>query len=220
MWRMIGRRFALRRELTARVVYLAYPVVLGSLTYSLLSVVDTAMLGRLGPVPLAAAGVAGVLYFAVVFSLSSIGVGTQALTARRFGEGRHGDCGLVLQSGLGLALLISMPFVSAAPWLARSVGPFLSSDPDVVALSSTYLHYRLFGTGFMLVNWVFQSFYAGIGETRHQMVGSILVTGANIVLDYLLIFGHAGFPRMGIRGAAIASTPATCATRSAWHCAN
>ncbi|MBU0595335.1 hypothetical protein KJ567_01450 [Candidatus Bipolaricaulota bacterium] len=67
MWRMIGRRLALRWDLTARVLQLAYPIVLGSLTYTLLCVVDTAMLGRLGPIPLAA-GAAGVLFFAIVSS--------------------------------------------------------------------------------------------------------------------------------------------------------
>ena len=206
MWRTIVRRLALRRELTARVLRLAYPIVLGSLTYTLLSVVDTAMLGRLGPVPLAAAGVAGVLFFAMVFCISSVSVGTQALTSRRFGEGDLAECGHVLQAGLGLALLIAVPFMVAAPWLARLVSPLLSGDLDVVAHSAAYLHYRLFGSGFMLVSWVFQAFYAGIGETRHQMVASILVTGANIVLDYLLIFGNGGFPQLGIRGAAIAST--------------
>ncbi|MBE0635368.1 hypothetical protein IH601_05185, partial [Candidatus Bipolaricaulota bacterium] len=59
------------------VLRLATPVTLGMLTFTLLSIVDTAMLGHLGSLPLAAAGVAGVLYFAVVFPISSMSVGTQ-----------------------------------------------------------------------------------------------------------------------------------------------
>jgi len=192
--------------LTRQVLQLAYPVVLGSLTYTLLSVVDTAMLGRLGPVPLGAAGIAGVVFFALVFCLASISVGTQALVARRFGERDLVSCGHVLQAGLGLALLISAPLVAAAPWIARVLASLLSSDGGVVAHSTTYLHYRLFGASFMLVSWAFQAFYAGIGETRHQLVASILVTVTNVTLDYLLIFGKAGFPGLGVGGAAIAST--------------
>ena len=206
MRRMSLRPLALNWEMTRRVLHLAYPVMLGTLSFTLLSVVDTALLGRLGSVPLAAAGVAGVLFFAVVFPLSSAGVGVQALTARRFGERNEVQCGHILRAGLALALLIGGPLVVAAPWIARFIAPFLSQDPEVVAHGTVYVHYRLFGAGFMFVNWVFRGFFTGIGETRQQMIGSIIVTATNVVLDYLLIFGRGGFPRLGIQGAAIAST--------------
>jgi MATE family multidrug resistance protein len=200
------RRLALHRDDTRRVLQLAYPIVLGSLSVTLLSVVDTAMLGRLGPAPLASSGVAGVLFFAVAFPLSAIGVGVQTLTARRFGEGNAEQCGRVTNAGVVLALLLGIPMTIAAPWLARSVGPVLSDDPQVVALGTVYLHYRLFGAGFMFINWVFRGFFAGIGETRHQMIASVLITATNVLFDFFLIFGHAGFPRMGIQGAGIASS--------------
>jgi putative MATE family efflux protein len=176
------------------------------LSFTLLSAVDTAMLGRLGPGPLGAAGIAGVLFFAVVFPVSALGVGVQTLTSRRFGEGHYSYCGQVVDAGLVLAVAVGLPLVAASPWLARFVAPILSNDLEVVALGTTYLHYRFLGSAFMLANWVFRGFFAGIGETRHQMVASILVTVVNVLLDYLLIFGRAGFPRMGIRGAAVAST--------------
>jgi len=201
------RPLALHPAASRRVLQLAYPIVLGSLSVTLLSVVDTAMLGRLGPAPLAASGVAGVLFLAIVFPLTSIGVGVQALTARRHGEGRQDLCGDVAGDGLRLALLIGLPIVALAPLLARWFGPILSGDPEVVALGREYLHYRLLGAGFMFVNWAFRGFYAGIGETRHQMIASILITAVNVGLDYVLIFGHGTAP-LGIRGAAIASTAA------------
>jgi len=197
---------ALRVDRTRRVARLATPVVLGSLSYTLLTVVDTAMLGRLGAVPLAAAGIAGVLYFAIAFPVSSVSVGTRTLTARRFGEGSEPQCGEVLRAGLGLACVIGGPIVVAAPWIARLIGPILSGDAAVVSLGTTYLHLRLYGSGFMILNFVFQGFYAGIGETRHQMIASIFITGTNILLDYALIFGRWGAPEMGVQGAAIATT--------------
>ena len=192
--------------LSRDVLRLATPVTLGMLTFTLLSIVDTAMLGRLGAIPLAAAGVAGVLYFAVVFPISSMSVGTQSLVARRFGEGNEAHCGQVLNTGLVLCLAFGIPLVAVAPWLARVIAPLSSNDPQVLEAGAVYLQYRFLGSPFMLFNIVSCGFFAGVGKTKHQLVGSIFVTATNILLDYLLIFGHAGFPELGIQGAAIASS--------------
>ncbi|NQT92434.1 MAG: MATE family efflux transporter [Lentisphaerae bacterium] len=192
--------------LSKDVLRLATPVTLGMLTFTLLSIVDTAMLGRLGAVPLAAAGVAGVLYFAVVFPISSMSVGTQSLVARRFGEGNEAQCGQILNTGLVLCFAFGIPLVIAAPWLARVIAPLSSNDPQVIEAGAVYLQYRLLGSPFMLLNFVSSGFFAGIGKTKHQLVGSIFITATNILLDYLLIFGNAGFPKLGIQGAAIASS--------------
>jgi len=83
-----------------KVILLAYPVALGMISITLLNVVDTAMLGRLGSVPLAAAGISSVAYFAIVFSIAGIGIGVQTLTARRYGEGELLQCGQVLNAAL------------------------------------------------------------------------------------------------------------------------
>jgi len=207
-WRKARAALTLHRDVSRRVLRLAYPIVLGSLSFTLLSVVDTAFLGRLGATPLAASGIAGVLFFAVVFPLSGAAVGVQALVARRFGEGRQEDCGRVAANGVAIALFLGIPLVAASPWLVRLLAPILSEDPEVVRLGSAYLRYRFLGSAFFLVNWIFRGFFAGIGETRHPMTASLLVTITNIVLDFFLIFGRGGFPAMGVHGAAIASTAA------------
>jgi putative MATE family efflux protein len=172
-------------------------------------VVDTAMLGRLGSLPLAAAGISGVGYFAVVFSLSGIGIGVQTLTSRRYGEGHLLQCGNVLNAGLLLALIGGIPFVVASARIATVVSPLLSTDPGVVSLGATYLRYRFLAAISLFLNQVYGGFFNGIGDTKRQMTSAILITTANILLDYLLIFGHWGFPQMGIAGAAIASVIAT-----------
>lgn len=197
---------ALSRQRTRRVLDLAVPVVLGMSSLTLLSVVDTIMLGRLGAAPLAASGIAGVLYFAIVYAFSAMRVGVQTLSSRRFGEERSADCGAILSNGVVLSLLVGVPLVVSSPWVAQLSAPVFSSDPEVQRLGTIYMHYRLYGAAFVLVSAVYQGFFAGIGKTRHQMNASVLITATNIVLDYLLIFGRAGLPRLEIQGAAIAST--------------
>jgi len=205
------RPFVVHAIPARRVSQLALPVILGSLSFTLLSAVDTIMLGRLGEAPLGASGIAGVFYFALAFAFGSLAVGVQVLTARRFGEGQHAKCGEVLRTGLALSAAIGLPLAIAAPWIARVVSPLLSGDPFVARLGADYLEYRLYGTAFSFFGWVFASFFAGIGETRYQLHSSILVTVVNVVLDYGLIFGRLGMPRMEVAGAALASTVAVAA---------
>ncbi len=188
------------------VLRLATPVTLGMLTFTLLSIVDTAMLGHLGSLPLAASGVAGVLFFAVAFPLSSLSVGTQTLVARRFGEGTYEACGHVLNTALLVCLALGVAFVVTAPGLAKLLAPLSSNDPQVREAGAVYLHYRFYGAPFMLLNSAALGFFSGVGRTKHQLAGSIIITAINVVLDYLLIFGNAGFPQLGIQGAALAST--------------
>lgn len=184
----------------------AVPVSLGMLSFTLLSVVDTAMLGRLGAAQLAAAGIASTAYFAIVFSLAGIGVGVQTLTARRFGEMDLVKCGEVCRAGLAIALGLGIPLVVVAGPLAGLLAPIFSDDPEIVRMSNIYLNYRLLGALFFLVNWSYRGFYNGLGDTTKQLLYAVVTTVTNIVLDYMLIFGHAGFPKMGIGGAAIASS--------------
>ena len=210
-WLVLWERFRLHPAIYRPLLRRAYPVVLGMLSFTLLSVVDTAMLGRLGAEPLAAAGIASVGFFAIVFSLTGIGIGVQTLTSRRYGEGKRVQCGEVLGAGLLLALIAGIPISVAAPGFAKLIAPILSRDSVIVNMGEIYLRYRFFGAAFFLLNWAYRGFYNGLGDTKKQMVYAMLMTGVNIILDYFLIFGHAGFPRMGVQGAAIASSVATAA---------
>ncbi|MEA3239767.1 MAG: MATE family efflux transporter [Candidatus Bipolaricaulota bacterium] len=188
---------------------MAYPVSLGMISITLLNVVDTAMLGRLGSLSLAAAGISGVAYFAIIFSLAGIGVGVQTLAARRYGEKESLQCGQVLNAGLILGLIAGIPLVLASGAIAKLISPFLSQQSEVASLGAIYLHYRFLGAAFLLLNMVYRGFYNGVGDTRQQLLSAIVVTVSNILLDYGLIFGHLGLPKMGIAGAAIASSIAT-----------
>ena len=191
------------------VIRLAYPVALGMISITLLNVVDTAMLGRLGSIPLAAAGISGVAYFAIVFSLAGIGIGVQTLTARRYGEGEVLQCGQVLNAGLILAIIAGIPLVLASGAIASLLSPLLSQQSEVARLGAIYLRYRFLGAVFLLLNMVYRGFYNGVGDTRQLLVSAVFVTVSNILLDYALIFGNLGSPKMGIAGAAIASSLAT-----------
>ena len=199
----------LNPELARRVWRLASPIILGNLSQILLGVVDTAMLGRLSPAALAAAGIGTIAYFLVISTLGALSVGTQALTARRHGERNLVQCGQALDNSLALAFVLGGIFTLLSPWLARSLSPALESGPEMGRLLREYMEYRFYGAAFALCNLAFAGFFNGIGKTKVRMTAAIIRTATNVLLDWLLIFGNLGFPKLGVKGAAIASTLAT-----------
>ena len=119
----------LNPELSRKVWKLAYPIILANLSLTLLNVVDTAMLGRLSPAALAAAGIGGVVYLTVAATLGALSLGTQTLTARRHGEKEMAQCGQVLDNSLVLALILGGVFTLLSPWLAHFLPLIWKAEP-------------------------------------------------------------------------------------------
>jgi MATE family multidrug resistance protein len=197
------------RTLSRRVWRLAGPVVVGMVSQTLMNVVDTAMVGRLGSSALAATGLGGVLSWMIMGSLGSVHVGTQAVSARRYGEGRPWEAGRALDNAILLSLIIgSLGSFLLAP-LVSSMMPLFTNDPVVITDGKGYVYLRILGVLPFMVIMAHRGFFNGIGETHQFMVISILMNIINAGLNWVLIFGHFGLPAMGPRGAALGSTLGT-----------
>lgn len=188
-----------------RVWQIAYPIIIGSIAQNIVNVTDTAFLGQLGEVALGAGAIGGLFYLAIVMLGWGFGIGTQIVVARRFGEGAQRPIGRVIQHGylflvvLGIALFL----------LYQSFGPNvlsrLISSIAVLDSSLDFLSFRIWGIFFAHTNFIFNSFFVGIGRTRVISLATVIMVLVNVVLDYTLIFGHFGFSAMGVEGAALAS---------------
>ncbi|MDR0994787.1 MAG: MATE family efflux transporter [Tannerella sp.] len=192
-------------SLNRQIWKISYPVFLSLLAQNVINVTDTAFLGRVGEVELGASALGGLFYvcaFTVAFGFS---VGSQILIARRNGEGEYGRIGSVVMQGilflLALALLM---FVLVRFFAAPLLGLFISSGP-ILDATADFLRVRAWGFFFSFTNVMFRAFFVGITRTKALTFNACLMAGVNILLDYLFIFGHAGFPAMGLEGAAIAS---------------
>lgn len=82
----------------------------------------------------------------------------------------------------------------------------LVSSPEICASAVEYLNWRIFGVFFIFAAVMFRAFFVGIAQTRILTINSVVMVGCNVVLNYVLIFGKFGFPKLGIAGAAIASS--------------
>jgi putative MATE family efflux protein len=188
-----------------QITRLATPVVLGQLSHTLMGLVDTLMVGRLGTVPLAAIALATLLFGVLANALKAVEIGVQALIARRVGEGRDGEVGQILGSAMvvvfGLGTLVSIQgMLWPQFWMSLVI-----SDPAVRELGTGYLYWRYAFLLPYLLYFHTRACFDGIGWTRIGMVTGIGMNLLNVLLDWILIFGKFGAPAMGLRGAAIAS---------------
>jgi putative MATE family efflux protein len=192
------------------IVKLAGPIVGGMLSQTLVNLVDTAMVGRLSADALAAVGLGSVASWLSVSLLLGIGSATQALVARRVGEGRSEKVGRVLDNALVLAGVTGVVMGGVIYLLAAPIMSLLASSPQVEALGVDYLTMRTIGFPFVVMNFAFRGFYHGAGDARTHLKAILVVHVLNITLDLVLIFGLLGFPRMGAKGAGLATALGLC----------
>jgi len=195
------------KPLTRGVLTISAPAVAGLSSQMVVSVVDTAMVGRLDntTVALAAMGLGLLATWAITSVFSSLATGTQVLVSRRYGERDYRGAGDTLNTSLLLALALGLVFGAAGYLSSYAIISFFSSDPAVAVAGTGYMQWRFFGLLFFLLVVAYRGFFNGIGHTKVFMYSAILINLSNIILNYILIFGAFGAPAMGLTGAGAAS---------------
>lgn len=186
----------------------AYPILLSLFAQNLINITDAVFLGRVGEVELGASALAGVYYMAVYMIGFGFSAGSQILMARRNGEGRYDALGAILLQGILFLLLLAFCMFLLTRALSPGILRGIVSSDSVYFATLSYLDWRIFGLFFSFTGVMFRAFFVGITYTRVLMPNALVTALVNVALNYLLIFGKAGFPQMGIAGAAIASVVA------------
>ncbi len=183
------------------------PVLMGMMSQNILNLVDTAMVSRLdhSDAALAAVGYGGFALFVAQAIILGLSTGVLAAAARRKGQGRINETAYFLNAALIIVVIIA-PIISAVLiYLIPHVYHWINDDPEVIALGVPYLQIRAIGIIFVAMNFSFRGYWNAIDMTRLYMVTLILMHALNILLNYVLIFGHWGAPALGVNGAGIAS---------------
>jgi MATE family multidrug resistance protein len=200
---------AIDNTLGRRIGSLTWPVVVAMISQTLINQVDHALIGRLPAsesIPgQAALGPSLILFWMFGGMLAAISVGTQAITARRFGENDHERAGQVLFNSLVVAAITSAVASVAGWFLAPKMLRFVTSDPDALRLGIPYTQWRMAGVLSMVTTISYKSWFDGLGRTRVHMGAAIAMNIINLVLNIALIFGKWGFPALGVSGSGIAS---------------
>jgi putative MATE family efflux protein len=189
----------------SEIIQIAYPIILGSIAQNILNVTDTAFLGRVGEIELGAGAIGGVYYFVVVMLAWGFGIGAQIIVARRNGETSYTEIGRTIDHGAYFLIPLAVIMFSLMKFFSDDIlGSILESE-DIRAATGEYLNFRSYGVFFAFIQVLFRAFYVGVGHTRVITFTTLVMAVVNVLLDYCLIFGNFGFPKMGIAGAALAS---------------
>lgn len=186
-------------------IRLAFPMVGGLLATMLFGLVDTFFIARLGPLPLAAMGFTFPVIFMVTGTAMGMGIGMTSVVARAVGEGDQHQVAELTTGGLLLAFIVVALFVLAGLGLHDRLFRLLGAGPDLVPLIGQYMKTWFMGVMFLVIMMVGSSAIRATGDSFSPSMIMIIAGVLNAMLDPLLIFGLGPFPRMELRGAALAT---------------
>ena len=189
------------------VLVIAIPLILSTATWSIQHFVDRMFLTWYSPEAIAAAMPAGMLNFSMVSIFMGTAGYVTTFVAQYYGARQFHRIGPALWQGVYISLFGGLLILCAIPF-AESFFSLVGHSPLVQQNEVAYFEILCLGGGAYAASYALSGFFSGRGKTWPVLWVNVATTVVNLVLDYALIFGHWGFPELGIRGAGIATVVA------------
>ncbi len=180
---------------------LATPMVVTTISFTIMQFVDRFMVSRLGTEALAAILPAGIVSFVPgSFAMGSM-TSLNTFVSQSLGRGDKRGCSnyywQLIYMGVAYFVLVLLVMWPTAPWIFKMMG----QPPSVCAMEVIYLRIMLYAQILAIINWASSQFFMGIHRPIITMYASLIGQVVNIACNYVLIFGRFGFPRLEIAGA-------------------
>ena len=189
------------------VMAMSGPIILGMLSYTVMEFFDKVMVSYIGTDALAAVGSAGIGSYTLCTLYMGIISVVSTFVAQCYGRGDHDLCARYCWQGIYLSVL-GIVFAVALWPLVNPLFQLMNHTPEVTRLEVQYFRIRLLGYFFIGCNTALSGFFQAVNRSRIPMYTAIVGNAINLSLNYALIFGHFGFPRLEVAGAAIATVVA------------
>jgi MATE family multidrug resistance protein len=190
---------------------LSLPIVVSQGAFAVMVFTDRWFMSQIDAAHIAAALGGGVAaFFCMSFFIGLISYGN-ALVAQYYGSGQRHKCPRVVAQGLFIAL-VSTPLLVLAALVVGAAFAWLGHEADQVGLERAYFFTLMGGSLFHLVKACLASYFVGIGRTRIVMLVDVTGVLVNVPLTWMLVFGHAGLPELGIVGAGLGTVVAHLVT--------
>jgi multidrug resistance protein, MATE family len=193
----------MRRELLP-LLKLAGPVIMAEIGWMSMGIVDTLMVGPLGPAAIGATGMSSSLFFAFAVFGMGVMLGLDTLVSQSYGAGRLDDCVRWLKHGIALALVVG-PALIALFYVALTGIGALGLNDEVRRLAVPYLFVIPLSGVPLLLYATFRRYLQGIHVVRPVMFALVSANLVNALGNWMLIYGRLGAPALGVEGAAWAT---------------
>lgn len=195
----------LKVQVTNRqILSIALPITLAIIIPQINMLTNSMFLGNLSTEALGNAGITGVFYLIFAVAGNGLNNGLQSEFSRYAG----GDNTSVFKTILAQSIRISLQLAVAGILITLFVAPFVLqqvADPKAYPQEMQFLRIRIMGLPFLYLFQMGNAFLVASLNSRYLIIGAVAEASVNILLDYLLIYGHWGFPALGFNGAALAS---------------
>jgi len=186
---------------------LAGPVILAEVGWMSMGLVDTIMVGPLGPAAIAATGMGSGVFTAIVIFGMGLMLGLDAFVSQAHGAGDERECLEWLHQGVWLACCAT-PIVMVLAWLMYGTLDRWGLHPDTRRLVGPYLRVISTGALRLLLYAAFRRYLQGMHVVRPIMIALVTANAINAVANWILIYGNLGMPALGVAGSAWATTAA------------
>lgn len=184
----------------------AWPAVLEMAMYMVIGIADVAFVGRLGAAPLAAVSLGAELFFGIILTVASLGVGGAVLAAHFQGASQKERIGEVAATVLLLGFVSGVFTGFAGFYLTPHIVGLFNIQEDVASMTVKYMKITFCMSPVALALYMGNSVFRGIGRTKIPMMIALITNVINVAGDYVLVLGRWGFPGLGAEGAAWATT--------------
>ena len=190
---------------TEKLISLTIPMIFGLLSMVVYNLVDTFFVSRIGTKELAAMGFTFPVVMFVISIALGLGVATSSVVSRAIGRGDYHEVKRLTTDSLIISFFIVVIF-AVLGWLSMDwIFRLLGADVETLALIRQYMVTWYMGVGFVVIPIVGNNAIRACGNTLFPSLIMVISMIVNIILDPLMIFGLWGFPRLGLKGAAIAT---------------
>ena len=193
------------RDVYKRTFSMAVPVTTETMLVGIMGIIDTIMVGTISSAAIAAVGITNQPRFIVLSVITALNIGVTAIVARRKGEEDIQSARSSLKQAITLSLIISFLLSALAYMTAYPLLSFSGAASDIIDDSVMFFRTTMLGIPLASIGMTIIAAQRGAGNTQISMKTNITASVAKVIFNYLLIAGNLGFPRLGIKGAAIAT---------------
>ncbi len=192
-----------------RMLTLAFPMIVSQASETVMLFLNRYFVSFLGPAYIPASMSGGLTQFVFTSLFAGVVGYVNALAAQYHGAGRPDRCVQSVFQGFWLSLAFFPLLLALVPLVQRGFG-WAGHDARQLALEVPYFRILMHGSLVFLLQSVLAGYFVGLGRTRMVMLASVLGIFVNVPLNWMLVFGRLGMPRMGIEGAAVGTICGSC----------